>query len=227
MKKNFKIGMGLALVSIVSMAAVIPVFADVKPSYIEKTGTVIAIDAENTASGTAAGETANETANETGNKTVSGTDHSKSPNLCKLHWDGKAMAEKEPEVKPSDYKDEAIRKLAEEYAKKGYFLSDCKFVATHYSSGIGFADEYVFCNGFSALEDNKGNNKEYIQVVKATPEEFEEFVGELDARTVKNNNGRAIYNSNDDYKTEEISYDEKNQIMIITIKLNLGIKAVG
>ena len=227
MKKNFKIGMGLAMVSIVSMAAVIPVFADVKPSYIEKTGTVIAIDAENTASGTAAGETANETANETGNKTVSGTDHSKSPNLCKLHWDGKAMAEKEPEVKPSDYKDEAIRKLAEEYAKKGYFLSDCKFAATHYSSGIGFADEYVFCNGFSALEDNKGNNKEYIQVVKATPEEFEEFVGELDARTVKNNNGRAIYNSNDDYKTEEISYDEKNQIMIITIKLNLGIKAVG
>ena len=227
MKKNYKIGMGLALVSIVSMAAVIPVFADVKPSYIEKTGTVIAIDAENTASGTAAGETANETANETGNKTVSGTDHSKSPNLCKLHWDGKAMAEKEPEVKPSDYKDEAIRKLAEEYAKKGYFLSDCKFVATHYSSGIGFADEYVFCNGFSALEDNKGNNKEYIQVVKATPEEFEEFVGELDARTVKNNNGRAIYNSNDDYKTEEISYDEKTQIMIITIKLNLGIKAVG
>lgn len=227
MKKNFKIGMGLAMVSIVSMAAVIPVFADVKPSYIEKTGTVIAIDAENTASGTAAGETANETANETGNKTVSGTDHSKSPNLCKLHWDGEAMAEKEPEVKPSDYKDEAIRKLAEEYAKKGYFLSDCKFVATHYSSGIGFADEYVFCNGFSALEDNKGNNKEYIQVVKATPEEFEEFVGELDARTVKNNNGRAIYNSNDDYKTEEISYDEKTQIMIITIKLNLGIKAVG
>ena len=227
MKKNFKIGMGLAMASIVSMAAVIPVFADVKPSYIEKTGTVIAIDAENTASGTAAGETANETANETGNKTVSGTDHSKSPNLCKLYWDGKAMAEKEPEVKPSDYKDEAIRKLAEEYAKKGYFLSDCKFVATHYSSGIGFADEYVFCNGFSALEDNKGNNKEYIQVVKATPEEFEEFVGELDARTVKNNNGRAIYNSNDDYKTEEISYDEKTQIMIITIKLNLGIKAVG
>ena len=227
MKKNFKIGMGLALVSIVSMAAVIPVFADVKPSYIEKTGTVIAIDAENTASGTAAGETANETANETGNKTVSGTDHSKSPNLCKLHWDGKAMAEKEPEVKPSDYKDEAIRKIAEEYVNKGYFLSDCKFAATHYSSGIGFADDYVFCNGFSALEDNKGNNKEYIQVVKATPEEFEEFVGELDARTVKNNNGRAIYNSNDDYKTEEISYDEKNQIMIITIKLNLGIKAVG
>ena len=223
MKKNFKIGMGLAMASIVSMAAVIPVFADVKPSYIEKTGTVIAIDAENTASGTVAGETANET----GNKTVSGTDHSKSPNLCKLYWDGKAMAEKEPEVKPSDYKDEAIRKIAEEYVKKGYFLSDCKFAATHYSSGFGFADEYVFCNGFSAVEDNKGNNKEYIQVVKATPEEFEEFVGVLDARAVKNNNGCAVYNFNDDYKTEEISYDEKTQIMIITIKLNPGIKAVG
>jgi hypothetical protein len=223
MKKNFKIGMGLAMASIVSMAAVIPVFADVKPSYIEKTGTVIAIDAENTASGTAAGETANET----GNKTVSGTDHSKSPNLCKLYWDGKAMAEKEPEVKPSDYKDEAIRKIAEEYVKKGYFLSDCKFVATHYSSGIGFADEYVFCNGFSALEDNKGNNKEYIQVVKATPEEFEEYVGELDVGSAKKNNGRVIYNFNDDYKTEQISYDEKTQIMIITIMLNPGVNAVG
>ena len=31
----------------------------------------------------------------------------------------------------------------------------------------------------------------------------------------------------DNYKTEEISYDEKTQIMIITIKLNPGIKAVG
>ena len=226
MKKNLKIGMGLAMASIVSMAAVIPVFADVKPSYIEKTGTVIAIDAENTVSGTAAGETANETANETGNKMVSGTDHSKSPNLCKLYWDGKAMAEKEPEVKPSDYKDEAIRKIAEEYVKKGYFLSDCKFVATHYSSGIGFADEYVFCNGFSALEDNKGNNKEYIQVVKATPEEFEEYVDGFGG-SAKKNNGRVIYNFNDDYKTEQISYDEKTQIMIITIKLNPGVNAVG
>ena len=224
MKKNLKIGMGLAMVSVVSMAAVIPVFADVKPSYIEKTGTVIAINAENTVSDTAADETVKE---ENGNRTASGTDHSKSPNLCKLYFDDKTMAEKEPEVKPSDYKDEAIRKLAEEYVKKGYYLSDCKFVATHYSSGFGFADEYVFCNGFSAVEDNKGNNKEYIQVVKATPEEFEEFVGVLDARAVKNNNGRAIYNSNDNYKTEQISYDEKTQIMIITIKLNPGVNAVG
>ena len=223
MKKNLKIGMGLAMVSIVSMAAVIPVFADVKPSYIEKTGTVIAIDAESSVGETAA----DETANETGNKTVSGTDHAKSPNLCKLYWDEKTMAEKEPEVKPSDYKDEAIRKLAEEYVKKGYFLSDCKFAATHYSSGFGFADEYVFCNGFSAVEDNKGNNREYIQVVKATREEFEEFVGVLGAGAVKNNNGCAVYNFNDDYKTEEISYDEKTQIMVITIKLNPGIKAVG
>lgn len=223
MKKNLKIGMGLAMASIVSMAAVIPVFADVKPSYIEKTGTVIAIDAESSVGETAA----DETANGTGNKTVSGTDHAKSPNLCKLYFDDKTMAEKEPEVKPSDYKDEAIRKLAEEYVKKGYFLSDCKFAATHYSSGFGFADEYVFCNGFSAVEDNKGNNKEYIQVVKATPGEFEEFVGVLGAGAVKNNNGCAVYNFNDDYKTEEISYDEKTQIMIITIKLNPGIKAVG
>ena len=224
MKKNLKIGMGLAMVSIVSMAAVIPVFADVKPSYIEKTGTVIAINAENTVSETAAGETEKEDA---GRLTATGTNHSKSPNLCKLYWDGKAMAEKEPEVKPSDYKDEAIRKIAEEYVKKGYFLSDCKFVATHYSSGIGFADEYVFYNGFSALEDNKGNNKEYIQVVKATPEEFEEYVGELDVGSAKKNNGRVIYNFNDDYKTEQISYDEKTQIMIITIKLNPGVNAVG
>ena len=223
MKKNLKIGMGLAMVSVVSMAAVIPVFADVKPSYIEKTGTVIAINAENTVSDTAADETVKE---ENGNRTASGTDHSKSPNLCKLYFDDKTMAEKEPEVKPSDYKDEAIRKLAEEYVKKGYYLSDCKFVATHYSSGFGFEDEYVFCNGFSAVEDNKGNNKEYIQVVKATPEEFEEYIGVLDG-SVKKNNGRTIYNIKSDSKTEEFSYDEKTQIMIITIKLNPGIKAVG
>lgn len=223
MKKNLKIGMGLAMVSIVSMAAVIPVFADVKPSYIEKTGTVIAINAENTVSETAAGETGKEDA---GRLTASGTNHSKSPNLCKTYWDEKTIEEKEPEVKPSDYKDEAIRKLAEEYVKKGYFLSDVKFAATHYGSGFGFEDEYVFCNGFSAVEENKGNNREYIQVVKATPEEFEEYVDGFGG-TAKKNNGRVIYNSNDDYKTEEISYDEKTQIMIITIKLNPGVNAAG
>ena len=168
MKKNLKIGMGLAMVSLVSMASVIPVFADVKPNYVEKTGTAIISQAESTVSETAAAETGKE---ESGKQAEAGIDFAKSPNLCKLYHDDKTMEEKEPEAKPSDFKDEAIRQLAEKYAKKGYFLADVKFAATHYSSGIGFENEYVFCNGFSASDDNTGNNKEFIQAVKATPAE--------------------------------------------------------
>ena len=220
MKKNLKIGMGLAMASIVSMAAVIPVFADVKPSYIEKTGTVIAINAESTL-----GETVKE---ENGEQTAAGTNHAKSPNLCKLYWDEKTMEEKEPEAKPADYEDPAIRKLAEKYAKKGYFLADVKFAATHYGSGIGFEDEYVFCNGFSAVDDNKGNNKVYIQAVKATPEEFAEFAGGLEGEAGSaKSSGVAHFSIKDGFKTEEISYDKDNQILLIEIKFNPAANAVG
>ena len=137
------------------------------------------------------------------------------------------MEEKEPEAKPSDYKDEAIRKLAEEYAKKGYFLSDVKFAATHYGSGMGFENEYVFCNGFSAVEDNKGNNKEYIQVVKATPEEFNAYMSVVPGSKPDSKKGSVVtYNMKDTYKTETISYDEENQVIIVTIKF-INTKGVG
>ena len=149
MKKNLKIGLGLAMVSLVSMSTVIPVFADVKPSYIEKTGTAVVVKAENTVSETTAGESANE---ESGNQTAYGIDFANSPNLCKLYHDDKTLEEKEPEAKPSDYKDEAIRKLAEEYTAKGYYLTDCKYEATKHSSGFGSTTEYVFCNGFTAVD---------------------------------------------------------------------------
>ena len=218
MKKNLKIGMGLAMVSLVSMAAVIPVFADVKPSNIEKTGTVIAVNAESNVSLNAADEAVKE---ETGKQTAAGTDHSKSPNLCKVYYDDKTMEEKEPEAKPSDYEDKTIRKLAEAYVQKGYFLSDAKFAATHYGSGFGFEDEYVFCNGFSAVDDNKGNNKVYIQVVKATPEEFAEYTNGLtETNGSVKKSGTAVFSMKDDFKTEEIRYDEKNQVMIIDIRFN-------
>ena len=224
MKKNLKIGMGLAMVSLVSMASVIPVFADVKPNYVEKTGTAIISQAESTVSETATAETGKE---EGGNQAEAGIDFAKSPNLCKLYHDDKTMEEKEPEAKPSDYKDEAIRKLAEEYAKKGYFLSDAKFAATHYGSGMGFENEYVFCNGFSAVEDNKGNNREYIQVVKATPEEFNAYMSVVPGSKPDSKKGSVVtYNMKDTYKTEAISYDEENQVIIVTIKF-INTKGVG
>ncbi len=227
MKKNTKIGMGLAMASIVSMAAVIPVFADVKPSYIETTGTVISINAENTVSGTVAGGPEK---NEEDQNT-SEIDFEKSPNFCKFYFDEKTMEEKAPEVKPSDYKDPAIRKLAEEYAKKGYFLSDCRFDATHFSSGYG-NDTYAFCNGFSAVDDNKGNNKVYIQIVKATPEEFEWYMtsasvwGDMSNKVKKITD--SVFRNENSFLTEQYSYDNENQIMTIEVNFKpAAAKAVG
>ena len=43
MKKNTKIGLGLAMVSAISLAAAFPVFADVKPNSIDTVGNVMAI----------------------------------------------------------------------------------------------------------------------------------------------------------------------------------------
>lgn len=222
MKKNLKIGMGLAMVSLVSMSAVFPVFADVKPSYIEKTGTAITINAENTVSETAAGET-----EKSKEQTADGIDHAKSPNLCKLYLDDKTVTETEPEAKPSDFSDAAIRKLAEEYSKKGYFLFDVKFAATHYGSGMGFENGYVFCNGFCAVDDTKGNNRECIQVVKATPEEFKSFISELGkGMTCVKNGSVTTYEMKDANMAESYSYDETNQVLVVAIKF-ISTNSVG
>ena len=223
MKKNTKIGLGLALVSAVALAAAFPVFADVKPKYIERTGTealtnsVIEIEAKSTSNET------NETVvteNGAGEKenSVKAPDFEKSPNFCRIDYDPNLADKESPEAKPSDYKDEALRKLAEEYKAKGYFLTDCKYEATKHASGLG-GSSYVFCNGFTAVDDNKGNNKVFIEAVKCTQTEFDWYIkqfgegavsvsryGNIEKRTMENN-----------FVTESISYHPDTEIMLVQI----------
>lgn len=219
-----KIGMGIAIVSVLSMGAVIPVFADVHPSSIETTGPAIYINAETTAAETtAATTTASETVkedSETGKKVE--IDYDKSPNFCKCYHDDKTIEEKEPEVKPSDYKDPTIRKFAEEYVKKGYFINDAKFAATHYGSGMGIDVDHCFCNGFTAVNDNKGNNTECIFVLKATPEEFYAMIPE--SNCVKKGNV-STYTEKTSCSERVITYDETTQVFVAAAKFTL--KGVG
>ena len=180
MKKNVRIGLGLALVSAISLAAALPVFADVKGNFIERTGTVAmadrAISIEEKATTNEPEET---TVTENGSnkkeESVKTPDFENSPNFCRADYDPKELENPSPEVKPSDYKDPAIRNLAEEYKDKGYFLTDCKYEATKHGSGFG-SPSYLFCNGFNAVDKNDGNNTVFIQAVKCTQAEFDWYL---------------------------------------------------
>ena len=149
MKKNAKIGIGLAVISVVSLAAVNPVFADVRPGYIETTGTVVSAYSVNKVEEKADEPKVDEIKIGSGidETSIDSPDFEKSPNFCKLKFDAKSLEKLCPEVDPSDYEDEDIRALAEEFADKGYFLTDCKDEATMHASGTG-GQMYVFCNGF-------------------------------------------------------------------------------
>ena len=215
MKKNTKVGIGLTMVSVVSLVAALPVFADVKPENIESSGVVIsAPTVESVISEPGTGETEKIIESVSSSKSENNSENAdKGPNLCKLYYDDKTMEEKAPEAKPSDYEDEAIRKIAEEYAAKGYFLTDTKFEATHYSTGIG-DDEYAFCNGFSAVDDISGNNSEFVAVVKATPEEFDWYVNSLEDTFKLIKEGKTtVYREKTSLQTITISYDREDQVI--------------
>ena len=221
MKKNTKIGLGLAMVSAISLAAAFPVFADVKPNSIDTVGNVMAISSSINVDEKVnfAEETANE--NGAGDKedSVNAPDFAKSPNFCRISYDMKELEKVGPEAKPSDYKDETIRKYAEEYKAKGYYLTDCKYSATKHGSGFG-SSSYVFCNGFSAVDNVKGNNTLYIEVVKCTHEEFKWYLSQLDAGPVtlstKGNIEQAVFE--DSCNLETLTYDPDTEVLVINIQ---------
>jgi len=222
MKKNVKIGLGLAMISAISLAAAMPVFADVKPDFIERTGTAAAISSTINVDEQGVFNEAEETAvTEKGNgsedKRVATPDFEKSPNFCRLDFDPNLVDKESPEAKPSDYKDEAIRKLAEEYKAKGYFLTDCRYEATKHSSGFGSETEYVFCNGFTAVDNNKGNNTLFIEAVKCTQAEFDWYSGQVVAGT-KTKQGKIIkHTMENNYVIETMSYNPETEVLLIEI----------
>lgn len=85
-------------------------------------------------------------------------------------------------AKPDDFSDPEIKKLAEEYINKGYYLTDEEFIFENISNlynynsfGIG---DYGFVVGFEAVDKTDGDNTESISVLKCTREEFEIFLKE-------------------------------------------------
>ena len=227
MKKNAKIGIGLAVISVVSLAAVNPVFTDVRPGYIETTGTVVSANSTNSVDEQAivVDDKIEEYKDDNGfdETSIACPDFEKSPNFCKLKFDAKSLEKLCPEVDPSDYEDEDIRALASEYADKGYFLTDCKDEATMHASGTG-GQMYVFCNGFTAVDDTTGNNTCFCEVVKATPEEFKWFIATIDNGSfeVSKEGSVETYKSEDACQTFTYKYDSAKQIMQIAIEFKIS-----
>ena len=147
MKQNIKIGLGLAMISAISLAAAMPVFADVRPGRIDRTGTAAVADSMINIEEQKTAEEAEETAvtwngNGANEDSADTPDFENSPNFCRLRFNPKKSEAKDPEAQPSDYKDAAIRKYAEEYKAKGLYLTDCKYSATTHGSGCG-GDSYA------------------------------------------------------------------------------------
>lgn len=230
MKKNAKIGIGLAVISVVSLAAVNPVFADVRPGYIETTGTVVSANSTNSIDEQAivVDDKIEEYKDDNGfdETSIACPDFEKSPNFCKLKFDAKSLEKLCPEVDPSSYEDADIRALAEEFAGKGFFLTDCKDEATMHAAGTG-GQSYAFCNGFTAVDDNTGNNKCFYEIVKATPEEFKWFIASIDDGSfdVSKEGSVETYTFEDSLQTFTYKYDSGKQILQISteFKTNSGV----
>ena len=228
MKKNTKIGLGLAMVSAISLAAAFPVFADVKPNTIDTVGNVMAISSSINVDEKVNFAETKETVNENGagdkEDSVKAPDFEKSPNFCRVSYDTKELEKIGPEAKPSDYKDETIRKYAEEYKAKGYWLTDSKYSATKHGSGFG-SSAYVFCNGFSAVDNAKGNNTFYIEVVKCAPEEFKWYLTQFDSGSLTVSKNGKIEQAvlEDACNLETLTYDPDTEVLVI----NIQFKTIG
>ena len=238
MKKNTKIGLGVAAASVIALAVAFPVFADIKSDDITKSGEVVteetSIETEIQIKETQAEKSQTEETeveetqaeedvfDEDLEEVSSGTpDFENSPNFCKAAYDSNESDYKE--TVPSDYEDPELRRLAEEYVAKGYFIEDCEYSVTHYASGIG-GDEYLFCNGFDVSDSKDGNNTFYMTVVKATPEEFEWYMGTVGYEVTYDGNVATIEN-NSDYTSHSYTYDRETEIF--TFKVLLFAEGIG
>ena len=235
MKKNVKIGLGLAMISAISLAAALPVFADVKGNFIDRTGTVAManspINIEEKATTNEPEETVvTENGSDKKEDSVKTPDFENSPNFCRIDYDPKEVENPAPEVKPSDYTDPAIIKLAEEYKAKGYFLTDCKYEATKHGSGFG-SPSYLFCNGFTAVDKNDGNNTVFIEAVKCTQTEFDWYLTQVSGGSLSTSEHGKIkqHIMENTYVTEVVSYHPETEIMLIQIdfKPNAVMNGVG
>lgn len=225
MKKNGMIGIGLTVVSAVALAAAVPVFADVRPGYIETSGTVVTSDSVSSIDEQVviAAEKDEQPVTDNGvdETSINCPDFEKSTNFCELKFDLKTVDQALPEANPSDYEDADIRALAAEYKDKGYFLTDCKEEATKHGSGTG-AMMYVFCNGFTAVDDNTGNNTRYYEVVKATHDEFKWFIDSINDGSFKVSKDGSVetYSIEDSLQSTKYKYDSAKQILQIAVEFN-------
>ena len=246
MKKNTKIGIGVAVASVISLAVAFPVLADKAPKDIETAGTVVTEEVtdettpsieelkyeETQAEETQAEETEAEEAEIEVDEdlfaelptedSVNSPDFENSPNFVRMSIseDGEGFEN----VVPSDYEDPELRRLAEEYVAQGYFIDDLKYDATHYGSGTG-GFQYLFCNGFSVVDTEDGNNTFFYSILKATPEEFEWFMNSIGYYDVTYDGDKVLIEKDYGYQFESYSYDRETEVF--THKVNFFAQGVG
>ena len=143
-----------------------------------------------------------------------------------------------PEFDINKY-DEDLQKVAKEYLDKGYYLSDAEFNVNVWGSGIGYAtsedEDFVydrlFTNGFDVVDENNGNNTFYIEVLKMTPDEFNQYMNSGSGVTdwTKTEEGSvAKYELSDESGTVTITYDKETEVFIFKNEFpEASSKAVG
>ena len=118
---------------------------------------------------------------------------------------------------PGDFADPFLKEEAERFYSQGYLLTDKKTEVKYWGYGIGCGN-YVFIDGFDVYDSVNDEPAFSIDIVKATQDEFEEFMNEFTkiySNTEKVEGEETIsYIYSGDYCTYEITYYPNKELLI-------------
>ena len=218
MKPIFKSVLAIGIITLASIAVALPVFKQVDGNNLNisgrQTSIVYAYDE---------GSLTDLVVEESSDASENDAAHSKSRRkymaLVSDIYDPELNPEELPmyTATPTEFADPYLREQAERYYSQGYKLTNKKTEVQYWGYGLGCGN-YVFIDGFDVYDSVNDSPGFSINVVKATQDEFEEFMNEFSKiytitdKMEGEENISYIYQS--DYCTYEITYYYEKEILV-------------
>ncbi len=229
LKTGAKCGIGIAALSLTALIAAIPVFSDVKTTKLEKNDTVLSYDSEGSTLVEDVISDAEKPADASApeENSVYKVNPEESENLAYYNPEEFTYADpEEVKAEPEDYDYEPLRLEAEKYQAQGFILEDCKILAENVGVGLGSRD-IAFVNGFTVYDKADGNNEFFIQVVRASENEWNWYVeginNELEGFTASTDGSVTTLTSSNQYESITITYDSETELMVYDARFSGGL----
>ncbi len=116
-------------------------------------------------------------------------------------------------AKPEDFEDENLKSLAQDYVKKGYFITDAKVINEVTGEGYCLGD-YVFTTGFQVVDAKDGTESFKAEVLKMTAEEYALFIDDYFEDGEKYDEKKDGNTIEIKYDCNTLTYDGANEILI-------------